>query len=382
MYRLIIVLAYLLIAYQSFTLPIGPSEAHYIQGQNSIVTFLAYLGGDYFRLAFFLLSTVNFILFYRLGGYYLRYQKDRVIALSVFMLLPGVISSAVLVDPSSVSIFLVLVFLLAYKKKQSYLQTLSLLALLFVNPSSAILFFALFVYAVVKKEKVLLQNAIILFTAAAYMGGFDVGGKPQGRFLETFALLAVIFSPFFFLYFLYSLYRVVTERQKDILWYIVTVSLAMIMLFSFRQHIDIEQSAPFLVIGVIMTVDMFSRSYRVRLRPFRKVYKTFFTLIYLSLFVTAMVLLNNAWLYHFITPSHHFAHTFYQPYALASSLQQNGYACVDAGQTKLQYQLQTYGIDYCSEYVLHSNEVNNADKLQLTYKNFIFDPQYVTKVNK
>jgi hypothetical protein len=45
------------------------------------------------------------------------------------------------------------------------------------------------------------------------MYSFDTGGKPKGYFLDALGVYAAIFSPLLFLYFIYSMYRILIKEE-------------------------------------------------------------------------------------------------------------------------------------------------------------------------
>ncbi|MGM0623413.1 MAG: hypothetical protein ACQESH_05260, partial [Campylobacterota bacterium] len=336
---------------------------------NSIVSMLMSLFPDYPRIPFLIISLINFTLFYKLSSFYLTTQKDRVIALSIFVLLPGIISSATLADQSSLAIFATLLFMYAYKIKNTTLQIVSLILLLFVHSASLILFFAIFFYFVFQKNLKMMLLSLGLFTLAYIIHGFDVSGKPSGHFLELFALYAVVFSPLLYLYFLFSIYKQVINKNGDILVYICAISLMLSFLFSFRQEINIEDFAPYVVIATLLMVDIFSKSYHVRLKVYRKKYLYAFFIFFSVLLINSVLLLNHKFLFYIVDPTHHFATNFYQPYAVAKALKENEIECIDADSQKLQNQLRFYGINSCSEYLLHNMPKNNAKEIKIILDN-------------
>lgn len=380
-YFFIALVAYIAIIFVSFTMPIGPSEARYMYESTTAVSFFMHLTPQYPRVPFLIISSINFYLFYLLTKEYLPLLKDRLIALSIFVLLPGIISSAILADQSSLGIFATLLFLLGYKKNNFTLQIVGLILLVLMHQASIFLLFALMVYSSFKKEGRLLGISLVLFAVGVYLNDFTIGGKPQGHFLELFALYSVVFSPLLFFYFLYAVYRRASEGDKDILVFISAISLLLSFLLSFRQHIHIEDFAPFVVIATILMVKTFSNSYYIRLKPFRKNYKIGFFILYLSLALNSFLLLNHTMLLNFVKPKNHFAYKFYAAKSLAQKLKANKIECIDVNNGKLQNQLQFYGISQCSEYVLHSNSQKNALELKITYDNHYIETKYVSKVN-
>ena len=102
------------------------------------------------KLPFIIFYILSAIVFYLLTDGYFKYQKDRVLSVAIFMILPGVNSAALLLNQSIIVVFCVLLYLYVYKKsgKENYFL---LFFFLFIDNSFAILYLALFFYSL-KKE--------------------------------------------------------------------------------------------------------------------------------------------------------------------------------------------------------------------------------------
>lgn len=317
------------------------------------------------RLPFILFYVASSILLYLLTDDYFKKETDRLISVSIFMLLPGVNSAALLLNESIIVIFCTLLYLYLFKlrNKEHYLL---LIIFLFIDNSFAILYLALFFYAIKKKDNFLLISALILFGLSMSMYGFVIGGKPKGYLIDTFGVYASIFSPLLFLYFFYSLYRVGIKFEKDMYWYISITALGLSFIFSLRQKILIEDFAPFVVIAIPIMVKMFLHSYRVRLKQYRFNHKIFASLVLGFLVLNFMVFIFNKSLYVFMDqPSEHFANDFHITKELAFRLKEKGIHGVLIKDEKLQKRLLFYGIKASSKY--HLVESKQASDINIEY---------------
>ena len=314
------------------------------------------------RLPFILFYIGSSVLFYLLTDDYFKKRWDRLIALSIFMILPGVNSAALLVNESIVVIFCTLLYLYLFKVNQREHYFL-LFLFLFIDNSFAILFLALFFYSLKKKDNTLLVVSLILFGISMSMYGFDVGGKPRGYLLDTFGVYATIFSPLLFIYFFYSLYRVGLKHEKDMYWYIAISSLALSLIFSLRQKIDIEDFAPFVVIAIPIMVKLFMHSLRIRLKQFRQVHCVIGSISLFLLVLNFVLFSFNKYIYLFLeNPKKHFAYDFHIAKELAQKLKELGINEISTNDKKMALRLKFYGIDYGTDYYITSGKTEVVDK--------------------
>ena len=79
----------------------------YIFGQNDIAL----------RLPFIIFYILSVILMYKITDKYFTYERDRLISICIFMLLPGVLSASLLVNSAIIVTFLTLLYYTITKKR-------------------------------------------------------------------------------------------------------------------------------------------------------------------------------------------------------------------------------------------------------------------------
>ncbi len=371
------------------SLSISPSEARILYEDNDIARyvlqgfFALFEKSDYaLRLPFLLLHVVNGVLFFEVGRYFFKKEKDAFFASILFLMLPGVNSAALLVSKAGIIIFATLLFLYFYFRygKISYLL---LIAMMLIDNAFATLLLAMSVYAAANKDGRLLGFSVVLFSLSMYIHGFDTGGKPKGHFIDTLGIYAAVFSPLLFVYFFYSIYRTLIKEQKNILWFIVATAMFLSLALSFRQRIHIEDFAPFLVVGTPLLVKTFFDGYRVRLPQFRTRYKNISYLVLFSLVCNTSLLYGNKYLYYFMeNPKKHFAYKLHYAKPLADALKKEGIDYVQTSDRDLQYQLKFYGITQGNQYRIEEQLFNESDqKVSILYNRQEIATFYVSKIN-
>ena len=314
----------------------------YIFGQNDIAL----------RLPFILFYIFSVILMYKITKNYFKYEKDRYISIIIFMVLPGVLSASLLVNSAIVVIFFTLLYLYYYQKYNQHLYIL-LLLFLFIDNSFAILYLALFFYSLKDKNNKLLYFSLLLFIISMYMYGFSTGGKPRGFLVDTFAVYATVFSPFLFLYFIYTIYRVGIRDDRTLTWYISTTALILSLIFSFRQRIYIEDFAPYVVISLPLMLKTFFHAYRVRLKEFRRNYNILAGLVVLMLSINIILTFVNRPLYLVLpNPSKHFVYQYHFIKELAEELSKRNIKSITTDNEELALRLKFYNIDKGDDYFL------------------------------
>jgi hypothetical protein len=312
-----------------------------------------------------LLFVSSNIVFFKLTRYYIKDNKDRFIASAVFMILPGIVGSSLVVNSSMIVIFLLLVYVLYYSYYQKHCFVLLAVFLLLDN-SCLILYISLFLYSFKTKDKTLIWVSTLLFVVGLWYYGYDAGGRPRGYFNDTFSVYLSIFSPFLFLFFTYSLYRAGIKKQTDILWYISTTALGLSFLLSFRQKIPLEDFAPYAVIGIPIMVKVFLNSYRVRLPIYRTKFKIFANFVLLFLFLNTTLLLFNRPIYLFLhDPKRHFVFEYHFISPLVLQLKKANIKCIDANSYKIQQRLKFYGIGKCYDYELVAKPTDRTKNIEI-----------------
>ncbi|MBN2825040.1 MAG: hypothetical protein JXQ76_06955 [Campylobacterales bacterium] len=342
--------------YLAMTIPISPHEAETLYHKESIDHFLMHLFIPYldgfiaFRLPYYLFGILNIFLFFELSRYYYKTLRERYIATTLFIILPGVVTSVILVNISVVVISWLLIFLISYHKNWSVLQITSLIVLLFVHESAIIFFISLAIYSYFRKKWYLFWIVLLLIGMTLYLGEYlEIGGIPRGHFVAIFGLYAAIFSPFVFVYFCYALYRLYHEKKHDIVWYIAATGLLFSFLLSIRQQVIITEFSPYILIGSIFLYRVYSESLKVRLKVYQRTYKRIFIFTLLTLLIgTLSIFLHRPLFWLFEDKSRHFAYTIYEPYWLSEELKSKNIDCYDTKFIKKAAQLQYYGITSCS----------------------------------
>jgi len=359
----------------SNTLSISYKEALNVFINTSVLTFFTnislYIFGQNdvaLRLPFILFYIASVLLMYKMTENYFRYEKDRLISISIFMLLPGVVSASLLVNSAIIVIFFTLFYLYLYEKRGEHSYIL-LALFLFIDNSFAILFLALFFYSLKDRNSKLMIVSLVLFTLSMYIYGFDTNGKPRGYFLDTFAIYSTVFSPFLFIYFVYSIYRVGIKEEKNLTWYISTTALLLSLLFSFRQRIYIEDFAPYVVISLPFMLKSFFHSYRVRLDEFRKNHKIAAILVLSMLLINVTLTIINKPLY-LILPNakKHFVYKYHFAKELASELKNRNINHIYSDNEKLLLRLRFYGIKEGDKYFITLNKYSDYnEKITVNY---------------
>jgi len=336
------------------TTPITPHEAKNLYDHASIVSLLMQWGSALIpgflglRIFFLLFAFLSLRIFYELSQQYFQRREDVYLSTSLFMFLPGILTATALANVGIIVLALVLFFVLLYEKKHYYVLPLIMLALFFIHEASIIFFVALFFYGITHKDKLLsIASAAFIFAFIYLAKGIEIGGRPSGHFLEIFGLYAAVFSPLLFLYFFYTMYRILLRGQKTLMWYISFTALAVSLLLSIRQKVYITDFAPYVMISTIAMVDVFMQSLRVRLPQFQKKYlRAFYVVIFVLVISVGAIVFHQALFYLSDKNARHFAARIYKPYELVKELKKNGTECYDAkGRTALQ--LRYYGIPPC-----------------------------------
>jgi hypothetical protein len=351
-------------------LTILTNSSIYIFGQNDIAL----------RLPFILFYLLCLLLMFYLSKDFFKKQSDRYISLSIFMILPGLISASLLVNSAIVVTFLVLLYVLYYQKLKKHSYAL-LVLFLFVDNSFAILYLALFFFSLRHKDKKLLIISLVLFVISMSIYGFDSSGKPRGFLVDTFAIYATIFSPLLFIYFFYTVYRSGIKRERGLIWYIATTSLIFSFILSFRQRINIEDYAPYVVIFLPYMVRTFLHTIRVRLPQFRNKYYIISSLVLIVLFTNLFFTIVNKPLYMLVEdPKKHFIYKYDYAKQLALNLKENNINNIYTDDEKLSLRLKFYNINSGDEFYLTTKDLKIYDyKFDIKYYGKIIYTAYIIK---
>ena len=300
------------------------------------------------RLLPFSLGMLNLYLFYRLLPDYFFRLEDRRLTLILFAMLPGVIVSTVLLNDAIFALTLTLLFLLAYREKRCWLQIGSLLLLLTTDTAVFALYLAVALYAWKRKQRSLAIVSLLLMVAALTFGLFDFGGKPRGHLPELFGIYAALFSPLFFVYYFYALYRTALEGPRDLYWTIAFTALLVSILLSIRQQILIVDFSPYLLVGAMIPVAVYFRSLRVRMRRYQRGYRLAGMVAVAILILSSMVVILHRPLYYALgEPPKFFAAPAYHYHDLAKELSASGRKCVEGVKKRYGPLMEFYGFSLC-----------------------------------
>jgi len=344
-----------ILLYQSLQLSISYNEIE-ILAQKGFLSFfiessLAIFGHNdiALRVPMILLHMGSIYLLYQLSKEYILKRKDRVWLILIYALLPGVISSALVINSAGVVLFFLFFFLYVYKKLPEIYSYILLVSLLFIDTSFIYLYLSLMIYAIFEKKKLFFIFNSCLFFLAYYLYGLEIQPTPSGYFLDTIGVYLAIFSPPIFIYVIYALYRRFLQNEQDIIWYIASTLFLYTFFMSIRQKIALEHIGPYLIISLPIVASTFLASYRIRLPIFRKKYKYLFFFSLFFLVFNSLLLLFNKELYSFLDkPNKHFAYNMHIAKELAYKLKKKGINCLQTDE-QLSKRLEFYGISQCKE---------------------------------
>lgn len=379
-----------ILLFETSSLSISYAESMILYEEFSFLSLLAKISIYFFgtndfalRLPMIILHLLSAILLYKISKEYMQKEQNRLWLVLVFVLLPGVVSSAIILNNAGLTIFGLLLFVYIYKNF-SINYTYFLLSIYALAVGEFVyLFLALSIYAIYTKEKNFFIFNIVAFFISIFLYEIDTSGRPQGHFLDAIGVYAAIFTPIIFIYLFYILYRRYLTKDMDILWFIATVPFLVSLILSFRQRMGIEIFAPYLILALPLAAQTFYHSYRVRLKMFRTKYRLIFTISLVFLVLNTLVVFFNKEIYLYIDrPKNHFAYNMHVAKELARELKNRGIECVDTDY-KMASRLRFYGVTNCNTYkLIQTSEISkNRDSVTISYKNRAVYNAYVTKVN-
>ena len=380
----------IILFFQTSELSISYREAELLYGEFSFLQLIVntsffFFGQNDFalRLPMILLHLLSIVLLNEISKKYIPSAKNRLWLILAFVLLPGVVSSSLIVNSAGLLIFGILLFAYIYERYSVKIIYILLPVYAVVDAGFVYLFLGLITYHLFSKEKYRLLYSIGMFALSTYMYGFEAHGAPSGHFLDAIGVYSAVFSPIIFVYLVYSLYRRYLTDKMDLAWYIASTALLVSLLLSFRQRVSIEYFAPYLMLGLPLAAQTFISSYRVRLKMFRTGYKTIFVVSFILLILNTVVVFFNKELYLLIeNPKKHFAYDMHVAKELAEQLKSKNINCVKTD-TKNELRLKFYGISTCEEHLLIKNRIlkKKDSDVTISYKNVVLYSADVTKLN-
>lgn len=380
---------FLILLLQVKGLSIGYHEAQILYGEISplqlLITSSLHIFGqnDYaLRIPMILLHLISVLLLYSISKHYVLRASDRLWIVLIYVLLPGVTSAALVVD--NAGLIIASLFLFGYLHVNYGRYALGLLPVFIViDPAFAYLFFAILCYGIYRKEYYYMGFGAVSLVISLSLYGIHVGGLPESRFLDTLGVYAAIFSPIVFIYIFYVLYRRMIAKELDLIWMIAMSAFIISLLLSFRQKVEVQTFAPFLLLALPLAAQTFLHTYRIRLREFRGRYRILFYTAFVLLILNVLAVFFNQWFYRFMKdPTHHFSYPMHIVKELSRVLHHNNIECINAGNEKIQLRLRFYGIAHCEDYRLDKEISQESKKVTISYINTPVYETYVTKVNK
>lgn len=380
---------FLILVAQIQGLSISFYEANILYGDSSLLksfsTFFLNIFGtnDYaLRIPMIVIHLISTILLYLISSYYVSRPNDKLWIVFIYLLLPGITSSALLVNVAGLKLVTLFAFVYMYLRFNNWSLILLPLFML-LDATSIFLYFSIALFGISRKQWATAGVSLGLLILAVFFFGIDLSGRPQGRFLDALAIYSAIFSPVVFMYLFYVLYRRYMTHERDLVWMIASSMFVISLLLSFRQKVNIQDFAPYLMVALPLAAQTFFHTYRVRLPIFRRRYRLLFYSAFTLLVVNALAVFFNQWLYQWIkNPKDHFSYSMHITKELAHELKYNQISCVNTDDEKMQLRLRFYGITECKGTLLSEKRNGKAKKVTISYTNIPIYTAYVTKVNK
>jgi len=349
---LICLIDFVFLLYAANSLSISYNEAEIFFQKHSLLGYILKLSAHFFGqndlavrgvMIFFHIASVA--LMYKVSKFYIKLEFDRIIAVLLFVLLPGTLASALIINNAGICITLALLCIYLFHIKKKILFSLFFCLAFFIDGDFLIFYAGFFIFALYKRKPPLAWLSAILFLLTLYFFGFETNGRPSGHFIDTFGIFAAVFSPFVFIFFVYTIYRIWVKEKKDLLWFIAICSFCFCMIVSVRQRLELEQFLPFCVIATPLMVRVFFNSYRVRLPKFRKGHKICTGLVMLFLVFNWSAIIFNQIFYLFLNdPTKHLTYKFDVAKELADKLKEAGVQDIATEDARLALRLKFYGI--------------------------------------
>jgi len=274
--KLYIIVTAILLYITPFTQP----EANILYSNGLFITDIVAKSFDaifhihwFIRLPFYLISLLNILLIKKVASIYIKDNTYVNLAVFLYLITPGVFVSFILVNYATIAIFLSLTFIYSYYNKSLLLEIMVFVLLIFTNTASWVFYLAIAIFAYTKKDKRLTALSVMFLIIAIIVGAYPIDGVPKGHFMQVLGIYGATLSPFYFLAFIYAIYRLGISGQRSLLWYITTTFFILSLLLSIRQKIRVTDFTPFIVIASILVVIVYKNSISIRLKVFHKNYK-------------------------------------------------------------------------------------------------------------
>jgi len=372
------IIYYIFLILYGLNLNVGTFEIYYLEHNyliNHISNFLfAIFGKNNFslRLPSIIFSFFSILLYKKIADYYFKSIKEVNLTIIIFSLIPGFLIASLLYNKSIILIFLTLLFIYTFLYYRFY-SYIFLIIYAFIDYSFISLYFGLIFYSIYKKDtKFLIYSLFLLMLNANYFN-YDINGHPEAHFLNLLIVYFSIFSPFVFVYFLYSILK--TFKTPNLLWFISSFSLFFSILLSFRQKIKIDDYAPFVIISIIFMIKVFLNDYRVRLKIFRKPFKILFIFLFGSLISFDVLLFSSKYFLH-----KQIVTQFNYSKEIATFLKEHNITEIQCSDKIFCKKLYFYGIKNGNKYYLIFDK--KREKVSILHNKVKLYEEYVSKLYK
>ncbi|WP_033786943.1 glycosyltransferase family 39 protein [Helicobacter pylori] len=291
------------------------------------------------RLPFLLSHITNMFLFYLIGRNLLKKPKDALYVVLTYALLPGVNLFAILLSKSVLVLNLGLLVSYLYVKTQK-IPYLAIGACTFLDGAFAPLLLGVVIYALKRRYFKSAIFALVCLGINTALFNDNFKGLPSGYFIDTCLELMLLYSPLFFLYYPYTLYKALFDKKPSLLAFMSASGWLFPLLLSMRQEIDLKTFAPLALIGLPLFIRSVLNSLRVRLKEFRGQY-------YLRVFSLYLLMLTETlflWGSKISGANEKLLNRHFLAKEVAIALQLRGIHQIRTNDKQLALRLQFYGI--------------------------------------
>ena len=332
----------------SSEISISYREALAFFAQDSFAGVVAHISTQWFgqndialRLPFFLTHLLNLSLIFGICNHYLKKPIDSLLCVGIFALLPGINVIALLVSKSIFVLFFALLLCYLHIKRYNVVFFPLCFVASFLDYSFSIISLALLLYAFRHKHNRTFIFSLIIFGINMYFFNPQINGIPSGHFLDTIGLLALLYSPVLFVYYVYTLYHRISKKEHTLILYVGATSIVFTLLLSLRQEIDLHTFLPLSAVGLPVMIKVFMHDLRIRLKDFRRSYVRRFYVLLLPLLFEFFLLAGNKVV--FLFDKNHFLDNVYYAKEIAKELKDRDIYALQTS-SRLQEQLRFYGI--------------------------------------
>ena len=365
----------ILLIFTANSLDISPYEANIYYQDTGYLNYLSHCVTKLFgesnialRLPFIIIHLMSLVLLYLIIKPWMTKTSDVLLSLTIFAILPGVFTSALLVDKSVILTFVTLLFIYLFKRNHLYAYLL-IFALAFLDQAMLGFFIILILYGLARRHYTLsIASLVTLFLNFVYFDFSLKVGIEKSYFFEIFISYAMVFSPLIFFYLLYTLYFycIRDKEQMPIEVFLALGIFILSLFFAIKSKIVIHDFAPFVVVALPRAIACFLHAFRVKLARFRFKDKFLATVLITSLIINILVVVFNKSLYLIVDDiEQHFAYKQHFTKEVSDYLKSHNILAVNASTQDMQKQLAFYGIKKGNQYYLTDTKTPNSKAISV-----------------